>query len=107
MDAGGEKVQRSPFTMTSHFVRDIKACRRENPIYLLSRHGSFASSAAPSLTMSSYSITIPIFRLNHKEEGVLIAHGDHSSGYTLYIKDHYLMYEYNSCGKVYRASIFN
>ncbi len=60
------------------------------------------STAAPPLTMSSYSITIPIFRLSHEEEGVLIAHGNHSSGYTLYIKDHYLMYEYNFVGIVYK-----
>ncbi|WP_416827950.1 arylsulfatase [Ectobacillus polymachus] len=59
------------------------------------------SSASPSITLSSYSITIPIFRLNHGEEGVLLAHGDHSSGYTLYIKDNYLIYEYNYVGTVY------
>jgi arylsulfatase len=61
------------------------------------------SSAAPSLTLSSYSITIPIFRLTKGEEGVLIAHGNHSSGYTLYIKDSYLIYEYNYVGTVYKV----
>ncbi|HEY2420004.1 MAG TPA: sulfatase-like hydrolase/transferase, partial [Neobacillus sp.] len=61
------------------------------------------SSAAPSLTLSSYSITIPIFRLTQDEEGVLIAHGNHSSGYTLYIKENYLIYEYNYVGTVYQV----
>jgi len=60
------------------------------------------STAAPQLTLSSYSITIPIFRSNPSEEGVLLAHGNHSSGYTLYIKDNYLFYEYNYVGTVYK-----
>ncbi|MFJ5714061.1 sulfatase-like hydrolase/transferase [Neobacillus sp. NPDC093127] len=60
------------------------------------------STAAPKVTLSSYSITVPIFRSNRKEEGVLIAHGNHSSGYTFYIKDNYLFYEYNYVGTVYK-----
>ncbi|MFF2450719.1 sulfatase-like hydrolase/transferase [Neobacillus sp. NPDC058068] len=60
------------------------------------------SSAAPKVTLSSYSITVPIFRSNRTEEGVLIAHGNHSSGYTFYIKDNYLLYEYNYVGTVYK-----
>ncbi len=61
------------------------------------------TSAAPRITMTSYSITVPIFRVTPEEEGVLIAHGSHSSGYTLYIKDNYLIYEYNYVGTVYRV----
>jgi arylsulfatase len=61
------------------------------------------TSAAPRITMTSYSITVPIFRVNPEEEGVLIAHGSHSSGYSLYIKDNYLIYEYNYVGTVYRV----
>ncbi|NRD76826.1 arylsulfatase [Bacillus sp. BRMEA1] len=60
------------------------------------------SSAAPNINLSSYSITIPIYRSNDAAEGVLIAHGSHSSGYTLYIKDNRLIYEYNFIGTVYR-----
>jgi arylsulfatase len=60
------------------------------------------TSAAPKVTLSSYSITVPIFRLKRTAEGVLIAHGSHSSGYTLYIKDNYLFYEYNYVGTVYK-----
>ncbi|WP_082797535.1 arylsulfatase [Neobacillus drentensis] len=59
------------------------------------------STAAPIITRSSYSISIPIFRSNPAEQGVLIAHGNHSSGYSLYIKDNYLFYEYNYVGTVY------
>ncbi|KMY56308.1 arylsulfatase [Bacillus sp. FJAT-27231] len=61
------------------------------------------SGAAPRMTLTSYSITIPILRLNTTEEGVLIAYGSHSSGYTLYIKDNYLIYEYNYVGTVYKV----
>jgi arylsulfatase len=60
------------------------------------------TSAAPKVTLSSYSMTIPIFRADRTEEGVLIAHGNHSSGYTLYIKDNYLFYEYNYVGTIYQ-----
>ncbi|WP_312472098.1 arylsulfatase [Neobacillus sp.] len=60
------------------------------------------TSAAPNITLSSYSITIPIFRSNRTVEGVLMAHGSHSSGYTIYIKDNYLVYEYNFVGTVYK-----
>lgn len=60
------------------------------------------TSAAPNLNLSSYLITIPIYRFDRTNEGVLIAHGDHSSGYTLYIKDNHLFYEYNYVGTVYK-----
>lgn len=61
------------------------------------------TSAAPNVTRSSYSITVPIFRANRTAEGVLIAHGNHSSGYTLYIKDNHLFYEYNYVGTFYKV----
>ncbi|WP_256941416.1 arylsulfatase [Bacillus sp. EAC] len=61
------------------------------------------TSVAPNLTLTSYSIIITIFRWDSSDEGVLIAHGNHSSGYTLYIKDNYLVYEYNYVGTVYRV----
>lgn len=60
------------------------------------------TSAAPKINLTSYSITIPIFRFNRKAEGVLLAHGNYSSGYTLYIKDNLLFYEYNYIGTVYK-----
>lgn len=60
------------------------------------------AGAAPIMIRTSYSITIPIFRWNSSCEGVLIAYGDRSSGYTLYIKNNYLIYEYNYVGTVYK-----
>lgn len=60
------------------------------------------SSTAPKVTFSSYSITVPTFRSSRTTEGVLIAHGSYSSGYTIYIKDNYLFYEYNYVGTVYK-----
>ncbi|OIK16019.1 arylsulfatase [Bacillus sp. MUM 116] len=60
------------------------------------------STAAPKINLSSYLITVPIFRSDHTAEGVLIAHGNHSSGYTLYIKDNFVFYEYNFIGTFYK-----
>ena len=102
MEAGGDKVRCLPLDDRPFRkgYQGLQEGRTHFTYYPGMAH--LPSTAAPPLTMSSYSITIPIFRLSHEEEGVLIAHGNHSSGYTLYIKDHYLMYEYNSVGKVYK-----
>jgi arylsulfatase A-like enzyme len=54
-----------------------------------------SDSAAPPIINRSYSIDIPITH-NTNNDGVLVASGDISSGYTLYIKDNRLVYEYNA-----------
>lgn len=64
------------------------------------------SMAAPKINLSSYSITVPIFRSSRTAEGVLIAHGSHSSGYAIYIKDNFLFYEYNYVGTIYKIQSF-
>ena len=46
----------------------------------------------------SHSISAKINRKSVKEEGVLAAYGDMSSGYTLYIKNNKLVYEHNVAG---------
>ncbi|UNL83280.1 arylsulfatase [Priestia koreensis] len=60
------------------------------------------TAAAPKITLASYSITIPIFRSTSADQGVLLAHGNFSSGYTIYIKDNYVFYEYDYVGTVYQ-----
>lgn len=59
-------------------------------------------SAAPLIMNRSYSITIPIERKSVKDDGVLVALGGFESGYTLYIKNNQLFYEYNMGTAVYR-----
>ena len=52
-------------------------------------------SASPPILNRSYSIDIPI-TFKQSDDGVLVALGNHESGYTLYIKDNHLVYEYNN-----------
>ena len=51
------------------------------------------SAAAPTINRS-YEIKIPINRHNQNEDGVLLAHGGSESGYTIYIKNNKVVYEY-------------
>lgn len=55
-------------------------------------------SASASIRDKSYSITVPITRAGPADEGVLVALGGHMSGYTLYIRNNHLVYEYNFPG---------
>lgn len=59
-------------------------------------------SATPLIMNRSYSIKIPIERKSVKDDGVLVASGGFESGYTLYIKNNQLFYEYNMGTEVYR-----
>jgi hypothetical protein len=58
--------------------------------------------ATPKIQNRSYTITTTIDRENKKTDGVLVAHGDHLSGYTLYIKGDKLVYEYNLLGTIFK-----
>ncbi|WP_153730873.1 arylsulfatase [Sporosarcina obsidiansis] len=60
-------------------------------------------AAAPAINNKSYTITVSVDRPDSSCDGVLVAHGNHNSGYTFYIKDNLLVYEYNYVGQVYRA----
>jgi arylsulfatase A-like enzyme len=57
--------------------------------------------ATPPIYNRSYTIKVPIER-SETGEGVLLAHGNQYSGYTLYIQNNYLFYEYNYVGNVYK-----
>ncbi len=54
-----------------------------------------SESASPPILNRSYAIDVPI-TYKKDDEGVLIALGNHKSGYTLYIKNNRLVYEYNA-----------
>lgn len=60
------------------------------------------NSTAPNIINRSFTITVPIERLNELSEGVLVAHGNSSSGYTFYIHNNQVVFEYNYAGEIYR-----
>lgn len=59
--------------------------------------------AAPFTINKSYSIQVPVVRENSADEGVLVALGDFQSGYTFYIQNNKLVYEYILGTKVYKV----
>ncbi|WP_110953504.1 arylsulfatase [Anaerosinus massiliensis] len=78
------------------------AANRANVMKFLPGTGFLGKSAAPNLYNKSYTITVPITRDKKSEEGVLVAHGDHFAGYTLYVMNNHLVYEFNDFGEVTR-----
>ena len=61
------------------------------------------TNAAPDTKNRSYSITAEVNRPSGTEDGVLLAHGDETSGWTLYIRDGHLVHEYNYLGEMMRV----
>ncbi|WP_179194830.1 arylsulfatase [Bacillus sp. EAC] len=64
--------------------------------------GMSHSLASPPILNRSYEISVPIDRPSKDCEGVLIAQGNQYSGYTMYIQNNRLFYEYNYVGTVYK-----
>ena len=60
------------------------------------------TNAAADVRNRDYTITVDLMRQTEADEGVLVAHGGHTSGYTLFIKDNRLVHEYNYAGERYR-----
>ncbi|MFC2949706.1 arylsulfatase [Virgibacillus sediminis] len=60
-------------------------------------------AASPFILNRSFSITVPLFRDSTEEDGVLVALGGYQSGYTFYLKDNRLVYEYNMGNEIYRV----
>ncbi len=54
---------------------------------------------APNTRNRSYEIIAEVDRPAADSEGVLIAYGDHSSGYSLFVKDGRLVHDYNYVGE--------
>ena len=57
--------------------------------------------SAPPIYQRSHKITAKIVVPNDKTEGVIIATGGGSAGYTLYVKDGKVVYDYNFFGKAH------
>jgi arylsulfatase A-like enzyme len=60
--------------------------------------GHVPSDVAPDLRSRSYVINATVDLENSQHEGVLISHGDATSGYSLYIQDGYLVHDLNIGG---------
>ena len=60
--------------------------------------GHVPTDVAPDLRSRSYSIEANVEITNAGTEGVLIAHGDATSGYSLFVKDGYLVHDLNIGG---------
>lgn len=55
----------------------------------------FSPNKAPDLRNKSFQIQIELERKSANDDGVIVAHGDESGGYTLYIQNSYLTFHYN------------
>ncbi len=60
--------------------------------------GHLASDVAPDVRSRSYRIVAEVEIPDDGAEGVLIAHGDATSGYTLYVEDDHLVHDLNVGG---------
>ena len=56
------------------------------------------TNAAPNIRNRSHTITANVRRESSSQQGELIAHRDVNGGYTLYVRDNRLVYEYNRLG---------
>lgn len=61
--------------------------------------------AAPNTPGKSYSITVLINRTSKTDEGVLFSMGNNGYGYTMFVKDNKLVYEYHYFGTVNRIEV--
>jgi arylsulfatase A-like enzyme len=69
--------------------------------------GFLGKGATPNLYNKSYTITVPIYRKQKSQEGVLAANGDRFSGYTFYVKNNRLVYELNDWGVEVKRIVSN
>ncbi|MCY3603533.1 MAG: arylsulfatase [Chloroflexi bacterium] len=60
------------------------------------------TNAAADVRNRDYTITVELTRETEADEGVLIAHGGITGGYSLFIKDNRLVHEYSYVGERYR-----
>ncbi len=60
------------------------------------------TNAAADIRNRGYSITVELTRQSEADEGVLIAHGGLTGGYSLFVKDNRLVHDYNYVGVIYR-----
>ncbi len=66
--------------------------------WVLYRGAYLPAGAAPIVQSRSHTITVEVERADTGEEGVLLAYGGLTSGFTFYVKDNRLRYDYNFFG---------
>jgi arylsulfatase len=88
-------VMRRPTTVPTNHIRLLPGLPRLNAF------------AAPNIRDRSYRITARVERADTSQEGTLVACGARTGGYTLFIQDNHLIYEYNYVGQstVIRSTI--
>lgn len=59
--------------------------------------------ASPFIINRSFSISAPISREDEEQDGVIVALGDFQSGYTFYMKNNRLFFEYNMGNEIYQV----
>jgi arylsulfatase len=64
--------------------------------------GSIGMGAAPNTPNKSYNITIPVNRTNKAQEGVLVSMGNRNYGYTIFVRNNRIVYEYHYFGTINR-----
>lgn len=60
-------------------------------------------AASPPIINKSFTISVPIERTSLEEAGVLVAAGNVNSGYSFYIKENMLYFDYNYLGTIYKV----
>lgn len=79
------------------------AVNNRNTYKYLPGMGGLENGAIPKVFNRSYTITVPISRSKESQQGVLVAHGDEFAGYTLYVQNNQLIYEFNCLGNITRV----
>ena len=66
--------------------------------------GHLGCDADPHIENRSHRITVPLHRDDTAQEGVLAAAGGNTGGYTLYIMDNRLIYEFNHFRRMFKVA---
>lgn len=66
--------------------------------------GHLGCDADPHIENRSHRITVPLHRDDTAQEGVLVAAGGNTGGYTLYIMDNRLIYEFNHFRRMFKVA---
>ena len=86
------------------FAENAERHRGERTHYTFwSGMGHLPSDVAPDLRSRSYTITAHV-EVPELANGVLVAHGDATSGYTFFLRDGFLIHELNIGGDRYRVA---
>ncbi|KZE39116.1 arylsulfatase [Bhargavaea cecembensis] len=97
------------YPLTDFFVEGLLSIpddtvRAKDHFVYYSGMSTLTDSAAPPILDRSYDVNIPIERKTGDDDGVLLAHGGVEAGYTLYIRNNRLFYEYKVGDQINRIT---